>query len=114
LLWSAGLRLGVSSLAEPWRPGYHKIGSIEKGSPVDDIGIKPGDVIVAIDGKVVGRPADVRRDIKGKDQITIIFHDGTDLWEVVAELKPDPGVYGAKVAGKPEKRKLTKPMKEDK
>lgn len=112
-LWSAGLRLGVASLAEPWRPGYHKIGSVEKGSPAQDIGLRPGDVIVAIDGKIVGNPAGVRRDIKAKDQITILYHDGTDLYEITADLKPDKGVYGGKVVGEPRKRKLTRPPAQD-
>jgi hypothetical protein len=65
---------------------------------------------VAIDGKVVGDPAKVRKDIQKKDRIAIIFHDGKQLYEVVADLEGDDSYkYGAKVIGKPKRRVLQPP-----
>ena len=101
------LRLGVASLAERWRPGYHKIGAIEKGSPAEAIGLKPGYVIVAIDGKVVGAPDKVRKDIRKKDKIYIIYHNGKQLYQVVADLEGgDSYKFGGRVIGKPERRAI--------
>jgi predicted metalloprotease with PDZ domain len=42
---AAGLRLG--------KPGGAKVVSVAKGSPLGEMGVKPGDVIVKLDGRVV-------------------------------------------------------------
>lgn len=91
-LWSEGPPLGVR-IASGWRPGYHKIDGVFEGSPAKAIGLKPGLVIVSIDGTIVGDPDKVRWDLKDKDRITIVFHDGKHLYQAVAKLK-DGKVYG--------------------
>jgi S1-C subfamily serine protease len=109
LAWSAEVPLGITSLVE-WRPGYHKIGSVAPGSPAEAIGLKSGLVIVAIDGKVVGEPGKIRKYIKDKGQITIIYHDGERLYEVTADLEGyGSSKWGGKVIGKPRRRAIEPP-----
>ncbi len=95
-------RLGISiqevnqALAQNFglkSPSGALVASVEKGSPGDKAGLRPGDVILKFDGKEISRSADLPpmvSSLKPGSQVTLqVWRDGasTELSAKVGELK---------------------------
>jgi S1-C subfamily serine protease len=56
------------------------VGQVVEGSPADEAGMKEGDIVVALDGKKVGTPDELRaavRDHEAGDKVSVdVFRDG--------------------------------------
>jgi penicillin-insensitive murein endopeptidase len=98
--WRLGIILGATF------PGHHQVVQVDKGSPAEALGLKRGNVIVAVDGKVVRDPRDVRRQLENATSVTIVFHDGKTLYSVDADLEDDSSGFGKKVKGTPKKTEM--------
>ena len=73
--------LGLSSAEQPDSPGA-VVGTVTKGSPADQAGLRGGDVITSIAGKTVRNPSDLSLDVLTKrpgDEVKVEFkRDGKD------------------------------------
>jgi hypothetical protein len=99
--WRLGIGLGATL------PGHHQIMEVREGSPAAALGLKPGMVIVAVDGKVVPRnPGAVAAQIADATSINIVYHDGKTLYSVDADLEDDSSGFGKKVKGTPTRTEL--------
>ena len=96
---SARATLGVQLLplttaGDPYRSPVAEgalIGSILSGSPADRAGLPLGGVIVAIDGRKVGSPADAVRIIHSatpEQQVEVKYYDGNRLFRKKIQLAP--------------------------
>ena len=96
---SARATLGVQLLplataGDPYRSPVAEgalIGSILPGSPADRAGLPLGGVIVAIDGRKVGSPADAARIIHSatpEQQVEVKYYDGNRLFRKRIQLAP--------------------------
>ena len=93
------------------KPGGALIGSVEKGSPADQAGLTPGDVIVAVDGKVVVGATEISRAIGGMKpgdtarltlqrngkQQDVVVKVGEAPGEKVASARSNPAEHGGKL-----------------
>lgn len=91
---SPGL-LGVSFRGEALLTGPPVVGTVRPGSPADTIGLEPGDVVTAIDGRPIDRQAEVLIGLGPKyagEAVAISFRrEGEELSgkaELAAELVP--------------------------
>lgn len=107
--WKLGVRV------DPVALGQHRILEVFDGSPAKACGLKVGQTIVAIDGKLVGDPQAVKQQIGASKSIALIYQDGPDFWEVTADLQGDnSNIYGAKVKSVSKPKKVGDPRKKKK
>lgn len=71
------------------------VNSVEKGGPADKAGIKPYDVIIAVDGEKVKNPSDLKMKIAdvqpGKKVNITVVRDGKELTLTVTAEELEPG-----------------------
>jgi len=82
--------------AEDWRLGVKlfsatggggKIAEVIDNSPAAEVGLKPGMVILTIDGKLINAPEQARDKIfSAGNDIDIVFKDGDDFYQITAQL----------------------------
>jgi S1-C subfamily serine protease len=109
-----GLAQAARAQTEPWRLGVKitrnagggvYVSEVFPNSPAEQLGMRPGNVLLTVDGVLYNDPLQVRDKImlNSGDQITIVYQDGSQFYEKTAQLDvvavaADPGVdtYGAK------------------
>lgn len=71
--------------------------SVVDGGPADDAGLRPGDVLVALDGKELSSPEDLLAELRGKtpDQtVNVGYRRGTESAETKVTLAARPAAEG--------------------
>jgi serine protease Do len=77
------------------KPDGALVSSVEKGSPADKAGLEPGDVVLAINGKNIGRSIDLSSNVAdlkpgAKAQLQVWRKGGQrDITVTVGEMKPE-------------------------
>lgn len=72
-------------------PGRPRIADVQIDSPADQVGLKPGDILRALDGKAVTSARELREALRGRnadDELPIAFERDGKTEEVVAKLQP--------------------------
>jgi S1-C subfamily serine protease len=67
-----------------------KLGGVRAGSPAEKAGLKPGDLIVRFDGKVVRNLEDFVFVLRGKragDRVEVVYRRGSELRTTSAVLE---------------------------
>lgn len=94
--------MGISFKGGPLMADAPTIDRVRVNSPADAVGLKPGDIITELDGKPVGRQADVKQGLGKKyagDTVKLAVRRGDDTFthdlKLVDELTPyEPGFLG--------------------
>ncbi|MDR6504811.1 trypsin-like peptidase domain-containing protein [Arthrobacter oryzae] len=71
--------------------------SVVDGGPADDAGLRPGDVLIALDGKELSSPEDLLAELRGKtpDQtVNVGYRRGTESAETKVTLAARPAAEG--------------------
>lgn len=91
---------GYGGMFPPMRP---VIGDVTKGYPAKEAGIKPGDVIISLDGKEITHWVELEEFIhkSGEKKIFLIERDGKNLtFEIAPKYNKDAKVYLVGIARK--------------
>ncbi|MFO0878394.1 MAG: PDZ domain-containing protein [Gemmataceae bacterium] len=108
--------------AEDWKLGVAlvrnagggvRIARIFDGSPAQAVGLRPGHVILTIDGTLYNDPHEVRNKVfnESSSSLNIVYQEGGSFYQVTAELEvvaatPAVEAYGSSPGSSP--RKVTK------
>ena len=98
--WRLGVRVTVLGGGDRG----HVINQVFDGSPAQQMGLEPGDVLLTLNGQLVGSPADVRNTIFASDSIVLVLKRGTTYFQkdvqFAAQAPPsDPGMPGGGTSG---------------
>jgi predicted metalloprotease with PDZ domain len=96
-----GYRLGVKTF--PAAGGGVKIAEVAEHSPAKEIGLKPGQTMLTLAGKLVKTNADVQALLAEGDTVDVVYKDGDQFYQVTAPLVSKTFNYFA-ANGKSEKR----------
>lgn len=79
-------RLGVKISANP--SGGLRIHDVFPGSPAEQAGLKPGMILLTVDGVLYNDPLAARDKImlKSGDQLNLVYQDGSAFYQVTAQL----------------------------
>jgi hypothetical protein len=86
-------KLGVGLTPNPG--GGVFVNQVFDNSPAQAVGLKPGNVIITIDGNLYNDPLQVRDKIflKSGDTVALVYQDGADFYEVTAQLVTVTATY---------------------
>jgi serine protease Do len=77
-------------------PGSVVVATVAPGSPAEQDGLSPGDVLLAINGRPINSPSDIGRAISGMqsgDQVTIQVSRGSTRFSTRATLAAPPSSH---------------------
>lgn len=72
------------------------VDGVVPGSPADQAGVGPGDIVVAVNGKAVSSPGDVDADLSGLhagDTVSLAVQRGPQMFTTKAMLTRQPAGY---------------------
>jgi putative serine protease PepD len=93
--------LGVSTAPATSGTGA-QVGAVTAGGPADDAGLRPGDVIRAVDGRAIGEPDDVADAVAAKrpgDRVAVVITRGSGEQTLALTLGTRPASAAAATGG---------------